>query len=261
MTGAEPARTPARDALLDALFPGFHAAIVDSTGALSGHATTAGGIAVGLAGIADGTPVGIDAALSMAETVLAHVERGGDMPLVVLVDTASQLMARRDELLGLNEYLAHLCQCLALASFRGHRTVGILHGAAAAGAFIATALSTDMLVAVPGAAPSVMDLPSIARVTKLPLDRLERMAASTPIFAPGLDPLAATGAVHERWTDPARYAASLDAMLAADRPARDGLVPDEQVQDGRDRLGEARGGRRQARAIADRVIADATARG
>ncbi len=265
MTGADPSqartRTQARDALLDALFPGGHALMVDAAGAVSGHATTAGGIAVGLVGIADGMPVGIDAALSMAETVLAHVERGGDTPLLVLVDTASQVMARRDELLGLNDYLAHLCQCLALASFRGHRTIGILHGAAAAGAFIATALSTDRLVAVPGAAPSVMDLPSIARVTKLPLDRLERMAASTPIFAPGLDPLAATGAVHERWTDPARYAASLDAMLAADMPVRDGLMQDGLVRDGRDALGEERGGRRQARAVAGRVIADATARG
>ncbi len=44
-------------------------------------------------------------------------------------------------------------------------------------------------MALPGAAPSVMDLPSISRVTKLPLEQLQRLAKSTPIFAPGVPPL------------------------------------------------------------------------
>jgi hypothetical protein len=33
-------------------------------------------------------------------------------------------MRRRDEMLGLNEYLAHLTKCFVLAGQRGHRTVG-----------------------------------------------------------------------------------------------------------------------------------------
>jgi malonate decarboxylase gamma subunit len=59
-------------------------------------------------------------------------------------------MRRRDEMLGLNEYLAHLTKCFVLAGQRGHRTVGVLSGRAAAGAFIATGLVQDMLAAVPG---------------------------------------------------------------------------------------------------------------
>src|SRR5437016_5886355 len=101
--------------------------------------------------------------------VLAAVEAGNPAPIVVIVDTASQNMARR-ELLGLNEYLAHLFKSLTLAAMHGHRTVSVLFGHAAAGAFIAAALPSQSLVALPGAEPSVMDLRSISRVTKLPLE-------------------------------------------------------------------------------------------
>jgi hypothetical protein len=87
---------------------------------------------------------------------------------LVLVDTQGQLMARRDEMRGLNEYLAHLAKCLPLASQQGHRTIGLEYGKATAGPFLATALATDFLVGLPGTEPVVMALPSISRVTKLP---------------------------------------------------------------------------------------------
>ena len=97
--------------------------------------------------------------------------------------------------LGLNEFLGHLAKCLVVADLDGRMTVGLLYGHSAAGAFIATALATRVLVALPGAEPTVMDLPSMARVTKLSLEALEAKAKSTPVFAPGLDNLAAMGAV------------------------------------------------------------------
>ena len=238
------------DELADALFPRGHALHTDAHGVVGGHATTAAGCEVGVVGIAEGRPVGVDAAIALSEHVLAHLSRGGAVPLLVLVDTQSQAMARRDELLGLNEYLAHLTKSLAFAALGGHRTVGILYGHAAAGAFIATALSTEVLIAVPGAEPSVMDLPSIARVTKLPLDQLEKMAETTPIFAPGLEHLSATGAVSEFWPDRAGFAGQLDALLSGDRPQADT----------RDQLGAGRHGRLRAAAIARKVM-DAAARG
>ena len=238
------------DELAGALFAPGYALDTDAHGVFAGKATTAAGCTLGVVGIAEGEPVGVDAAIALSQHVLAHVARGGGVPLVVLVDTQSQAMARRDELLGLNEYLAHLAKSLALASLAGHRTIGILYGHAAAGAFIATALSTELLVAVPGAEPSVMDLPSIARVTKLPLERLQSMAETTPIFAPGLAHLSTTGAVAETWHDPASFASRLDALLSAGRPAGDT----------RDRLGAARRGRLRAANVARAVMDAAAAR-
>ncbi len=228
---------------LDEILASFdHEVAVRDDGLLAGRATIAGR-AVELVGVSGGAFVGVDEALWLARRVLDVVRRGERTPILVLVDSASQRMSRRDELLGLNECLSHLAKSLMLASGRGHATVGLLYGGTAAGAFIATALATRVLVALPGAEPAVMDLPSISRVTKLPLDVLQEMAKSTAVFAPGLDNLAQTGAV-DAVLDPARpLAAQLAGWLdtPGDRP------------DGRDRLGAERGGRPAAARIAERV--------
>src|SRR5271169_2292520 len=176
------------------------------------------------------------------------VRGGGGMPILVLIDSSSQRMSRRDELLGLSEYLAHLAKSLLLAEAQGHRTIGLLYGGSAAGAFIATALATGTLVALPSAHPAVMDLPSMPRVTKLSINVLKAKAEATPVFAPGLENLAQTGAIHAVWDADRSLADQLVALLA-EPPA----------PDTRDRLGADRGGRLKAVAIAQRVVALASA--
>jgi malonate decarboxylase gamma subunit len=237
------------DEVLAALFPSGHAVERGPSGTLHGTAKVEGQGEVTIVGIVGGTPLGVDAAILLAGHVLAAVEAGDRAPIVFLADTSSQNMARRDELLGLNEYLAHLTKSLALAGAHGHRTVSLLFGHAAAGAFIAAALSSQSLVALPGAAPSVMDLPSISRVTKLPLEQLERLAKSTPIFAPGVKPLFAIGAVTQTWEGGQPFASRL-ADLLRQTPA---------ASDPRDRIGLERKGRLFAQTIAARVAAEAIA--
>lgn len=196
------------DEVLASLFPRGHAVARDG-GLLSGHAELAG-TRIDVIGVADRLPFGIDEALRLASHVIETIERGYASPILVLVDSDSQRMSKRDELLGLNEGLSHLAKCLLHADMAGHRTIGLLYGHTAAGAFIATALATRTLLALPGAEPEVMDLPSMARVTKLPLDVLQEKARTTPVFAPGLDNLARMGAV-DAVLDPAR---GLDAQVA-----------------------------------------------
>ena len=67
-------------------------------------------------GIADRTAVGVDEAIRLASYVLTSIEDGSG-PILVIVDSDSQRMSKRDELLGLNEYLAHLAKSPDL---RGH---------------------------------------------------------------------------------------------------------------------------------------------
>ena len=230
------------DAILSSLFPGGHAVTTDNRGLVFGSATTADGATANVIGVANRTPLGIDEAASLSRRVLDIVEAGKAGPLLVLIDSDSQRMSKRDEMLGLSQYLSHLAQCLNMADRHGMQTVGILYGHTAAGAFIATALATRLLVALPGAEPEVMDLPSMARVTKLPLELLKEKAMSTPVFAPGLDNLAQTGAVHEVWDANTSLASQLSALLATDGGA-----------DTRDRLGQQRGGRPKAADIAAQV--------
>ena len=164
-------------------------------------------------------------------------------PILVLVDSDSQRMSKRDELLGLNEYLAHLAKSLIYADMHGRPTIGLLYGHSAAGALLATGLATRVLVGLPGATPTVMDLPSMVKVTKLSMAALEEKAKSTPVFAPGLSNLARMGAVHGTWSDTVSLADQLDTLLA-NMPA---------TYDRRDALGKERGGRSKAVDIAERV--------
>jgi malonate decarboxylase gamma subunit len=230
------------DDILASLFPEGHS-VRNKDGLLLGSGTLKDGGRAEVIGVADRTAVGVDEAIRLSGQVLDAVERGGDGPILVMVDSDSQRMSKRDELLGLNEFLAHLAKCLIHADMQGRHTIGLLYGHTAAGAFIATALATRTLVALPGAEPEVMDLPSMSRVTKLSIDILKEKAKSTPVFAPGLENLAQTGAVLATWDEKVFLADQLQALLGCMRGGGDR----------RDRLGKTRRGRPKAADIAERV--------
>lgn len=202
-------------------------------------------------GVTGGTFPGVDEAVALAGRVLQIAQSGDGLPILFLLDSGSQRMSRRDELLGLSETLAHLAKALRVAANNGHPTIGLLYGGTAAGAFIATALACETLVALPGAHPEVMDLPSMARVTKLSLDVLQEKAQATKVFAPGLDNIAATGGILETWDAAAPLAGQLQKLLAGKAP----------TDDGRAALGKARAGRPKAADIATIVREQALAHG
>jgi len=237
------------DEILASLFPNRNA--IEKTGSvLLGSAALADGTAVEVIGAADRAPLGIDEAIVLSRRVLDVVARGGEEPILVLLDSDSQRMSKRDELLGLNEFLAHLAKALIFADMCGHRTIGLLYGHTAAGAFIATALATRTLVALPGAEPAVMDLPSMAKVTKLPIEVLEEKAKSTPVFAPGVANVERMGAIAATW----------DANVSLATQLRTLLDTREETADTRDRVGKERHGRPKAADIAERVHALALGR-
>jgi malonate decarboxylase gamma subunit len=238
------------DEVLKGLFPSGHDVKTSAAGLITGAGKRIHGDAIAVIGVAHGVALGTAGVLPLAEEVLQVVAKGGKTPILVLVDTQGQLMARRDEMLGLNEYLAHLAKCLLLASHQGHRTIGLEYGKAVAGAFLATALATDRLIGLPGAEPAVMDMPSISRVTKLPEEELKQLAKTTPVFAPGLDHLFQMGAVAEIWDPKKPLDEQLEEALATASPT-----------DVRDELGAARKGRPVAAEVAKRVIEEATGRG
>jgi malonate decarboxylase gamma subunit len=229
------------DDILVSLFPDGHEVRTDD-GIIAGSATLRSGGKVLVIGVANRTALGVDEVIRLSGLVLESIDRDSG-PILVLVDSDSQRMSKRDELLGLNEFLAHLAKVLIHADMHGRPTVGLLYGHSAAGALLATGLATRVLVGLPGAEPAVMDLPSMAKVTKLSMAALEEKAKSTPVFAPGLSNLEQMGAVHMTWSDAVSLAAQLEALLA-DMPV---------VQDRRGALGKERGGRLKAADIAERV--------
>ena len=227
--------------ILSSLFPHGHDVINDG-GVVSGKGRTKAGEQALVVGVADRTALGVDEAIRLSRVVLEEIGVGSG-PILVLVDSDSRRMSKRDELLGLNEFLSHLAKSLIHADLLGRPTIGILYGHTAAGAFLATALATRVLVGLPGANPVVMDLASMSKVTKLSLDVLERKAESTPVFAPGIENLASMGAVHILWSDAIPLSDQLDALLRG--------LPG--AHDRRDVAGKERNGRSKAADIAERI--------
>ncbi len=191
--------TVALQTLLDALFPLGHAITVNDA-VLGGTARTDDGV-VTVIGTSDKIEVGVDHALALADTVLTSTAEHPQRPIVMLVDTAGQRLARRDELLGINGYFAHLAQTLDLARRRGAVLVTLVYGESVSGGFLSFGLMADHIHALPDAQVRVMDLRAMARVTKQPLEKLQALSQSSPVFAPGVENYVAMGAVESLWPD------------------------------------------------------------
>jgi malonate decarboxylase gamma subunit len=228
--------TPA--ALLDGLFPAGHAVRFEGP-LLAGTARTAAG-EVAVVGTHGAAEVGVEVALALAGELLAVLRAHPGRPIVILVDTRGQRMSRRDELLGLPSYLGHLAATAGLARRRGHRLIAVVYGEASSGGVLPLGFMADEIHAVEGAHPWVMALQAMARVTKLPLERLEALSRGSAVLTPGLQSFVRLGGVDETWAPP--LAPRLEAALA--RPAG---------ADRRAALGRERGGRPLADLVAAKI--------
>jgi len=185
--------------------------------------------------------IGVEIAIAQARAVLAVVREHPGRPIVLLIDTQGQRLRHRDELLGLNSYMAHLAKCIEFARRNGHCVLALVYDQALSGGFISSGLMADACFALPDAAIRVMGLPAMARITKVPEERLVELAQSNPVFAPGPENYRRMGGVEEIW----------DGELA--RRLEDALQRNRQG-DPRSALGLERGGRMLARPVADAVV-------
>ena len=222
-----------------ALFPAGHS-ITEQDQFLSGSAQ-AGTHTVAVVGTTGHAPIGIEIALAQARFVLQTVREHPGRPIVVLVDTQGQRLRHRDEMLGINSYMAHLGKCVDLARRQGHTVIGLVYDQALSGGFITSGLMADACYALPQATIRVMGLPAMARITKVPEERLTELAATNPVFAPGPENYLRMGGLQEIWDGD--LAASLSTALDA---AKAGDV--------RAALGFSRGGRQLAQPVIDAIV-------
>jgi malonate decarboxylase gamma subunit len=223
---------------VQALFPHGHT-IAREGDVIAGNGA-AGAQSVAVIGTVAQAYIGTDTALALAAHVLAVVREQPGRPILLLVDTRGQRLSRRDELLGIHAYLAHLSKCLHLARTRGHRVLSLAYGEAVSGGYLAGGMMADQAYALPDAQVRVMNLPAMARVTKIPLPRLEALSATSPVFAPGVDNFLALGGIEAVWMSD--LAMQLQAALAQ-----------AAAGDLRRHRGAAHGGRRHAAEVANRV--------
>ncbi|HEV7816164.1 MAG TPA: biotin-independent malonate decarboxylase subunit gamma [Janthinobacterium sp.] len=227
--------------LAASLFPQGHD-IVEKDDFLCGSAQVAGAT-VAIVGTTGHAPIGIEIALAQAQAILRTVREFPGRAIVLLVDTQGQRLRHRDEMLGINSYMAHLGKCVELARRRGHKIIGLVYDQALSGGFITSGLMADACYALPDATIRVMALPAMARITKVPEERLLELAKSNPVFAPGPENYLRMGGLEAIWQGD--LAARLAEALAAQRGG-----------DRRSALGLARGGRLLAQPVIDAILSD-----
>ena len=188
--------------------------------------------------------VGVELALAMARAVLDTVRHYPERPILFLIDTQGQRLRHRDELLGINSYMAHLGKCVEIARQRGHRILGLIYDQALSGGFIPNAMMADLCAALPEAEIRVMGLPAMARITRIAEERLRALSLTSPVFAPGAINYVRMGAIDALWEGDLA-ACLLDALHRAD------------AVDRRAARGLERGGRMLARPVAQRAARDA----
>jgi len=192
-------------------------------------------------GTTNHAPIGVELALAQARVVLDTMAQHPGRPILLLIDTQGQQLRRRDELLGINRAMAHLGASIDLARRRGHRVIGLVYDQALSGGFITSGLIADACYALPEAEIRVMRIPAMARVTKLPEDKLTALSQSNPVFAPGVQNYVAMGGVRALWEG--------DLQAALRQALEQTPTQDERAQDGAERRG-----RRLAAAVMQRVL-------
>ena len=154
---------------------------------------------VAVIGTTNHAEVGAELALAMAAAVLAVMREHPKRPILFLVDTSGQRLRHRDELLGLNGYMAHLAKCVEMARRRSHAIISLVYEQALSGGFLANGMMADVCAALPEAEIRVMGLPAMARVTRISEERLTDLGKTSPVFAPGAESYLKMGGLDELW--------------------------------------------------------------
>ena len=226
----------------DQLFPDGHE-ITEVQDFLCGSAKI-NSTTISIIGTTGHTPIGVEIALAQAQAVLNTVRDFPKRPILLMVDTQGQRLRHRDEMLGINSYMAHLGKCLELARQLGHKIIALVYDQALSGGFITSGMMADACYALPEATIRVMGLPAMARITKVAEERLIELAKDNPVFAPGPLNYERMGGVQAVWDG--NLAAQLELAFATANPV-----------DQRIATGATRGGRWMAQKVINAVLSEA----
>lgn len=206
--------------------------------------------------------IGMEEAYKMAEAVYLTIQEDKDKPLeekrriLLIVDTPGNGPGKLEEIFGMNKATASYQLALAEARKAGHPSVAIVIGRAISGAFLCHGLQADIVLSLTkeyNTMVHVMPVTSISRITKIPLERLQELSASNPVFASGAEFVYNLGGINglidheEKMRD-----AVLEAFEYTEKMKKNG--EEEKLGPlGRAYLGIERGGRKKMREVMDKV--------
>lgn len=183
--------------VVDRIFPDGHE--VRQEGYLLLGQGRCGKHTVAVIGTTNHAEVGVELVLAMAAAVLAVIRNEPARPILFLVDTSGQRLRHRDEMLGLNGYMAHLAKCVEKARRRGHAIISLVYEQALSGGFLANGMMADVCAALPESEIRVMGLAAMARVTRISEEQLTELSVTSPVFAPGAQNYLKMGGLDALW--------------------------------------------------------------
>ena len=185
--------------VLDKIFPLGRNVVIENN-IVYGEGSS-GTESIAIIGTCNNAVIGVDEIMALAEKFLDLMRNHPGRPILMMVDNNGQKMALRDELLGLSQYIAHLVKLQDMARRNSHKVIALVYGNSIAGGFIAFGLCAGATYALDDSNTSVMALPAVARVTKLPLEYLEELSKTVAVFAPGVNNFYLTGGLGNIWKD------------------------------------------------------------
>lgn len=196
--------------------------------------------------------IGMEEAYKMAEAVYLTMKADADKPiqekrpLLLIVDTPGNGPGKVEEIFGMNKATGAYQLALAEARKKGHPILALVVGRAISGAFLCHGLQADQILALPkkyGTMIHVMPLTSISRITKMDVEKLEKLAENNPVFAAGAEFFYRLGGVEELVESPECMRQSVVCHLKEIAEKKASGREMELGPWGRGRLGESRGGR------------------
>ena len=198
--------------------------------------------------------IGMEEAYKMALAVYNTIADGNSnenkgkekRPIILIVDTPGNAPGKIDEIFGMNKATGAYQLALAEAREQGHPIVAMIVGRAISGAFLCHGLQADRILALSekyGTMIHVMPLSSIARITKMDIERLKELSTSNPVFASGASYFHKLGGLEEVIEDAESMAEAIDRHISEINELNAQGKSHELGPLGRGILGEKRGGR------------------
>ncbi len=197
--------------------------------------------------------IGLEEGYKMAMAVYHTMEKDRKKPteekrpIVLIVDTPGNGPGKVEEIVGMNKSTGAYQLALAEARKEGHPIIAMVIGRAISGAFLCHGLQADRILSLSSDYQTmvhVMPLTSIARITKMDIEKLEELSKENPVFAAGPEFFYKLGGVDEIVNQPEDMRESINSQVEEIRDLKRMNLFEELGPWGHGNLGSEREGRK-----------------
>lgn len=194
--------------------------------------------------------------LAVYSTIKADKEKKEEAkrPIILLVDTPGNVPGKTEEMFGMTTATGSYQLALAEARKVGHPVIAMVIGRAISGGFLCHGLQADRVLSLSkkyGTMIHVMPLTSVARITGLPIEKLQKLAENDPVFASGAEFFWKLGGVEEILDEVGAMRGAIIQQIEEIRRLKMNGQGDELGPEGRAILGHERGGRVMRNKVVD----------